>query len=59
MTGRPLLTRLLFAAVTVTLLGCSPSGQDSQAGKTLKVTFFRDNTTLVSLDPFQVYWLGD
>ncbi|MFA0995408.1 MULTISPECIES: ABC transporter substrate-binding protein [Pseudomonas syringae group] len=58
MTGRPLLTRLLFATVTaVTLLGCSPSGQDSQAGKTLKVTFFRDNTTLVSLDPFQVYWL--
>ncbi|WP_258007513.1 ABC transporter substrate-binding protein, partial [Pseudomonas syringae] len=57
MTGRPLLTRLLFAAVTATLLGCSPSGQDSQAGKTLKVTFFRDNTTLVSLDPFQVYWL--
>ncbi|EKG31699.1 ABC transporter substrate-binding protein [Pseudomonas avellanae] len=58
MTGRPRLTRLLFAAVTaVTLLGCSPSGQDSQPGKTLKVTFFRDNTTLVSLDPFQVYWL--
>ncbi|KTC03629.1 ABC transporter substrate-binding protein [Pseudomonas syringae] len=57
MSGRPLLTRLLFAAITVTLLGCSPSGQDSQAGKTLKVTFFRDNTTLVSLDPFQVYWL--
>ncbi len=58
MTGRPFLSRLLFAAVTViTLLGCSPSGQDSQAAKTLKVTFFRDNTTLVSLDPFQVYWL--
>ncbi|MBI6708494.1 ABC transporter substrate-binding protein [Pseudomonas syringae] len=58
MTGRPFLSRLLFAAVTaITLLGCSPSGQDGQAAKTLKVAFFRDNTTLVSLDPFQVYWL--
>lgn len=58
MTGRPFLSLLLFAAVTaITLLGCSPSGQDGQAAKTLKVAFFRDNTTLVSLDPFQVYWL--
>ncbi|EPF67014.1 ABC transporter substrate-binding protein [Pseudomonas syringae] len=58
MTGRPFLSRLLVAAVTaITLLGCSPSGQDGQAAKTLKVAFFRDNTTLVSLDPFQVYWL--
>lgn len=58
MIKRPLLPRLLFAAVAATtLLGCSPSGQDSQATKTLKVAFFRDNTTLVSLDPFQVYWL--
>lgn len=58
MTGRPFLSRLLFAAVTaITLLGCSPSGQDGQAAKTLKVAFFRDNTMLVSLDPFQVYWL--
>ncbi|RMM29024.1 Extracellular solute-binding protein [Pseudomonas syringae pv. pisi] len=58
MTGRPFLSRLLFAAVTaITLLGCSPSGQDGQAAKILKVAFFRDNTTLVSVDPFQVYWL--
>jgi peptide/nickel transport system substrate-binding protein len=48
---------LTVLATTVTLLGCSPSGQDSQADKTLKIAFFRDNTTLVSLDPFQVYWL--
>ncbi|MBX8484745.1 ABC transporter substrate-binding protein [Pseudomonas cichorii] len=58
MIKRPLPMRLLFAAATAaTLLGCSPAGQDSQATKTLKVAFFRDNTTLVSLDPFQVYWL--
>ncbi|AHG40887.1 ABC transporter substrate-binding protein [Pseudomonas syringae CC1557] len=58
MNRRPLLSRVLFATITaIALFGCSPSGQDSQAGKTLKVTFFRDNTTLVSLDPFQVYWL--
>ncbi|AHF67818.1 MULTISPECIES: ABC transporter substrate-binding protein [Pseudomonas] len=58
MIKSPLLPRLLFAAVTAaTLLGCSPAGQDSQAGKTLKVAFFRDNTILVSVDPFQVYWL--
>ncbi len=58
MTVRPLLARLLFAVITaLTLLGCSPSGQEGQESKTLKVAFFRDNTTLVSLDPFQVYWL--
>jgi len=58
MTGRTFLPRLLLAAFTaITLLGCSPSGPDGQAAKTLKVAFFRDNTTLVSLDPFQVYWL--
>ena len=54
---RNLLTRMLAVAITTaTLLGCSPS-PDSEANKTLKITFFRDNTTLVSLDPFQVYWL--
>jgi peptide/nickel transport system substrate-binding protein len=52
----PLARLLTVVAATVVILGCSPS-QDSEANKTLKVTFFRDNTTLVSLDPFQVYWL--
>ncbi|PZP45170.1 MAG: ABC transporter substrate-binding protein [Azospirillum brasilense] len=27
------------------------------AGGTLRIAFLQDNTTLVSLDPFQVYWL--
>ncbi|WP_407316199.1 ABC transporter substrate-binding protein [Pseudomonas sp. nanlin1] len=53
-----LFTRLLAAsAAALTLLGCSPAQPDSTADKTLKIAFFRDNTTLVSLNPFQVYWL--
>ena len=39
------------------LSGCSPSHPDAQAANTLKIAFFGDNTQLVSLDPFQVYWL--
>lgn len=39
------------------LTGCGPSHPDAQAGNTLKIAFFGDNTQLVSLDPFQVYWL--
>ncbi|WP_277961259.1 ABC transporter substrate-binding protein [Pseudomonas sp. RIT-To-2] len=39
------------------LAGCSPSHPDAQAASTLKIAFFGDNTQLVSLDPFQVYWL--
>ncbi|MBC3951944.1 ABC transporter substrate-binding protein [Pseudomonas folii] len=53
----PLLRLLAACATAATLLGCSPSAQDVDANKTLKIAFFRDNTTLVSLDPFQVYWL--
>jgi len=48
---------LATLATTVSLLGCSPSAEQNTHGKTLKIAFFRDNTTLVSLDPFQVYWL--
>jgi len=52
------LTRLLPAlAVAFALVGCSPSTPDDSASRTLKIAFLRDNTTLVSLDPFQVYWL--
>jgi peptide/nickel transport system substrate-binding protein len=58
MSSRRLLPRLLTVLATAaTLVACSPSGQDLAASKTLKIAFFRDNTTLVSLDPFQVYWL--
>ena len=39
------------------LSGCSPSQPDAQAASTLKIAFFNDNTQLVSIDPFQVYWL--
>lgn len=48
---------LATLATTVSLIGCSPSAEQSTHSKTLKIAFFRDNTTLVSLDPFQVYWL--
>jgi len=39
------------------LSACSPANPDASAGNTLKIAFFSDNTQLVSLDPFQVYWL--
>lgn len=53
-----LMSRLLApCALALSLAACSPAGTDSQAGKTLNIAFFGDNTTLVSVDPFQVYWL--
>lgn len=49
--------RLLTAcALGLAVSACSP-GTDSTANKTLKIAFWGDNTTLVSVDPFQVYWL--
>jgi peptide/nickel transport system substrate-binding protein len=51
------MSRLLApCALALSLAACSP-GHDTQAGKTLNIAFFGDNTTLVSVDPFQVYWL--
>ncbi|BAP45637.1 extracellular solute-binding protein [Pseudomonas sp. StFLB209] len=47
---------LASVALTLALTGCSPSG-DQAANKTLNIAFWGDNTTLVSVDPFQVYWL--
>ncbi|MCQ9425451.1 ABC transporter substrate-binding protein [Pseudomonas sp. LJDD11] len=47
---------LASVALTLALTGCSPSG-DQAASKTLNIAFWGDNTTLVSVDPFQVYWL--
>lgn len=53
-----LATHLLAAsALALALVGCSPSGDSTDAGKTLNIAFWGDNTTLVSVDPFQVYWL--
>lgn len=53
-----LMSRLLApCALALALAGCSPSGDQAQANKTLNIAFFGDNTILVSIDPFQVYWL--
>jgi peptide/nickel transport system substrate-binding protein len=52
-----LATRLLASCVlAASLVGCSPSA-DEAASKTLNIAFWADNTILVSVDPFQVYWL--
>lgn len=47
----------LFALVLAlaSITACSPSNDSST--KALNITFFADNTVLVSVDPFQVYWL--
>ena len=52
------MARSLLACATLafTLAACSPSGEDATS-KTLSIAFWGDNTTLVSVDPFQVYWL--
>ncbi|MFJ3522081.1 ABC transporter substrate-binding protein [Pseudomonas sp. NPDC090203] len=54
----PRITRALLAscALALGLAACSASNEQT-TGKTLNITFFGDNTTLVSVDPFQVYWL--
>ncbi|MGJ7475086.1 ABC transporter substrate-binding protein [Pseudomonas fulva] len=52
----PLHHLFAFGALTLALTACSP-GNEASAGKTLNIAFWGDNTTLVSLDPFQVYWL--
>lgn len=52
------LAKHLLSACTLALAvaGCSPSGEDANRN-TLNIAFWGDNTTLVSVDPFQVYWL--
>jgi peptide/nickel transport system substrate-binding protein len=54
---RTLASAAILMALGLTLPGCSPSDADANAASTLKIAFFGDNTQLVSLDPFQVYWL--
>lgn len=51
-TFKPILAAVSLAFA---LAGCSPS--ETAQDNTLKIAFFGDNTTLVSVDPFQVYWL--
>ncbi|MCX8998193.1 ABC transporter substrate-binding protein [Rhizobiaceae bacterium BDR2-2] len=64
----PFLTRrrLLLSASALAAAGAAglPLSSPARAaddtpktGGTLRIAFLRDNTTLVSLDPFQVYWL--
>lgn len=43
-------------AVVLALAGCSAK-EDASQDDTLRIAFWGDNTFLVSLDPFQVYWL--
>ncbi len=58
MNTATLMSRLLApCALALALAACSPSGEQAQASKTLNIAFFGDNTILVSVDPFQVYWL--
>lgn len=52
---------LLSLAMAFSLAGCSPK-TDAPAtvatpANTLRIAFYNDNSTLVSLDPFQVYWI--
>ena len=54
---RTLASTAILLALGLTLNGCKPSQPDAQAAGTLKIAFFQDNTQLVSIDPFQVYWL--
>ncbi|MBV6288277.1 ABC transporter substrate-binding protein [Pseudomonas aegrilactucae] len=54
---RTLASTALLLALGLSLPGCSPSQPDAAAAGTLKIAFFGDNTQLVSIDPFQVYWL--
>jgi len=59
----PSVSRRGLLAASAALLAASPSGRLAFAadapvsGGTLRVAFTADNTTLVSIDPFQVYWL--
>lgn len=53
----PSLHRLFaIGALALALNACSPADNNA-ASKTLNIAFWGDNTTLVSVDPFQVYWL--
>lgn len=52
----PLHRLFALGALTLSLTACSP-GDDSATHNTLSIAFWGDNTTLVSFDPFQVYWL--
>jgi peptide/nickel transport system substrate-binding protein len=47
----------LVLGLALASTGCSPSEDEAQNGGTLKIAFFSDNPQLVSVDPFQVYWI--
>lgn len=52
-----LLSAALSLGLALPLTAPWAHAEESQAGGTLRIAFFRDNTDLVSLDPFQVYWI--
>ncbi|MCE5977680.1 ABC transporter substrate-binding protein [Pseudomonas sp. JR33AA] len=52
----PLHQLLAIGTLALGLTACSPADNTS-ISKTLNIAFWGDNTTLVSVDPFQVYWL--
>lgn len=57
--ARYLATVSLPFGVALALTACSPaeSEDNAQQGGTLRIAFFNDNTRVVSVDPFQVFWL--
>ncbi|WP_341782816.1 ABC transporter substrate-binding protein [Pseudomonas putida] len=52
----PLHQLIAIGTLALALTACSPADNTSTS-KTLNIAFWGDNTTLVSVDPFQVYWL--
>ncbi|QXH45128.1 ABC transporter substrate-binding protein [Pseudomonas xanthosomatis] len=52
----PLHRLFALGALALALNACSPA-ENTATRNTLNIAFWGDNTTLVSVDPFQVYWL--
>ncbi|WP_369990723.1 ABC transporter substrate-binding protein [Pseudomonas xanthosomatis] len=52
----PLHRLFALGALALALNACSPA-DNTATRNTLNIAFWGDNTTLVSVDPFQVYWL--
>lgn len=56
--ARCLTLAALPLALALGLTACSPpDAKDVAKNATLKIAFFNDNPLLLSIDPFQVYWL--
>ncbi len=55
--ARHLPRRLMLLGFALCVLACTPAEKDKATGNTLRIAFFMDNPNLVSIDPFQVYWI--